>query len=416
VIKELKLKIWQYKILLENFSFLSILQVSNLLIFLVITPYLFRVLGKEYYGMVIFAQTVATYFSILVNFGFTVTATRDISINRNNSRTVSEIISTVLTLKIIFFVLSMVILVFLLLTIPIFKSQPRLFLFSMLACLSDALFPIWYFQGIEKMKYISLINIFTRIFSAILIFFLVINPGDFIFVPLLLGSGYLLGALIGLWIVFYKHKHKFIFQTINNLKLSVKENFPMFISNISTQIYVNANKLISGSYLGMQELAIYDIADKITYLLKIPVVMIGQTLFPRVSHDRDIRFLKKAMRYVFIFIIVIYLVVFILSRPIINFFSGTINPEAENLLRLLSVSLLPICLGLFFAELLLIPFGKFIDYTRMRAFSLLLYLTIILLLFSFKQISLFQLAITIIVVETFVLFYSYYLCKKNKIL
>jgi O-antigen/teichoic acid export membrane protein len=416
MINKIKANLIQYKVLLENFTFLSVLQISNLLIFLVITPYLFRVLGKESYGLVVFAQTIATYFSILVNFGFTVTATRDISIHRDNKQKTSSIISTVLTLKGLFFFLSMVILSILILTIPLLNRHPQVFFISMLYCLSETLFPIWYFQGIERMKYIAIINIITRILSSCLIFVFIKNAEDYINVPLVLGTGTVLGAVIGLFIVFRRYHHSFKILSIYQLVNSLKENIPLFISNVSSQIYVNANKLIVGSFLGMQDVAVYDIADKIVNLLKVPILLIGQTLFPRVSRDKDVSFVKKAMLLVFVFFIVVYTGVSLFANPLIKLFSGTVNANAATLLRLLSLSLLPICLGLFFAELLLVPFGKLRDYARMRAFSLFIYLSLIGMLIKLHQIGLYQLAVVIVVVESFVLFYSYFLCKKNKLI
>jgi O-antigen/teichoic acid export membrane protein len=416
MLNRVKNQILQNKVLLENFSYLSVLQISNLLIFLFITPYLFRTLGKENYGLVVFAQTIAAYFGILVNFGFTVTATRDISINRESSEKVSIIISTVLTLKGLFFLAAMICLSVLVMFVPIMNSHPKVFFVSMLLCVSETLFPIWYFQGNEKMKYIAIINIITRITSSIFIFFIVKSAFDYVLVPLILGMGTVLGAIVGLFIVFHKHQHKFKLLTVHQLKASVKENIPLFISNVSSQVYFNANKLIVGSFLGMQELAIYDIADKIVNLLKVPVLLVGQTLFPRVSRDKDVHFIKNSMILVFIFFILVYATVYLFAHYIILFFSGSINIAAESLLRLLAFSILPICLGLFFAELVLIPFGKLKDYARMRTFSLLVYLSIIGLLIVLHQLGLYQLAITLTIVEFFVLAYSYYLCKKNKLI
>lgn len=414
--KKVKSIIVKNKILLENFSFLSVLQVSNLLIFLLIIPYLLRVLGKEVYGLVVFAQTIAIYFAILVNFGFTVTATRDISINRDSKERTSAIISTVLTIKFIFFVISLIILSLLVLLIPLLNQHPQIFFISMFYCLSETLFPIWYFQGIEKMKYIAIINIITRVCASLFIFLLVKQPADYLLVPLLLGAGTISGACIGLFIVFGKHQHKYVLTSFAQLKSSLRDNIPLFISNVSSQIYVNANKIIVGSFLGMKDVAIYDIADKIVNLLKVPVTLVGQTLFPRVSRDKDLRFVKLSMGFVFIFFVLVYSAVFIFANTIILLFSGTANPSAANLLRILAVSLLPICLGLFYAELILIPFGKLNDYARMRTYSLFVYLLSIGILIKMNLIGLYQLAIVIIVVETFVLGYSAYLCKKNQII
>jgi O-antigen/teichoic acid export membrane protein len=416
MLRNFKESILQYKVLLENFSYLSVLQVSNLLIFLIITPYLFRSLGQEKYGIVVFAQTIAAYFSILVNFGFTVTATKDISINRHNGEKTSQIISQVLTVKGLFFIISLIILSLFIIAIPLFNRNLKVFYFSMLFCLSETLFPIWYFQGIEKMKYIAIINIISRITSSIFIFIFIKETADYVNVPLILGIGTVLGAVFGLYIVFKKHHHSYKIISISELKNSVKENIPLFISNVSSQIYVNANKLIVGSFLGMQDVAIYDIADKIVNLLKVPILLIGQTLFPKVSRDRDVSFVKKSMIFVLIFFTIVYVSVYLFSDSLILLFSGATNSNASSLLRLLAISLLPICMGLFFAELLLVPFGKLKDYARMRAFSLLLYLLSIGFLLKTSGINLHCLGIVIIIVEFFVLFYSFYLCKRNRLI
>ena len=416
MIRRVRSSLIQYKGLLENFSFLSILQVSNLLIFLLITPYLFRILGKENYGLVVFSQTIAAYFSIIVNFGFNVTATRDISIHRDNAVQSSIIVSTVLTIKSLLFVISFFTLCILIIFIPLFNKHPAVFLFSMFFTMGEALFPIWYFQGIERMKYIAVINIISRILASCLIFALIKESVDYMKVPLVLGIGTVMGAILGLLIVFKKYHNRYIVVPLSALMMSLKENVPLFVSNVSSQIYVNANKLIVGSFLGMQDVAVYDIVDKIVSLLKVPVLLLGQTLFPRISRDKDVSFVKKTMIFVFVFFSVVYTGVFIFADPIILFFSGSTYPNAEVLLRILALSLLPICLGLFFAELLLIPFGKLKDYARMRAFSLFLYLIIIGLLIKSLQISLNNLAITIIIVEGFVFLYSYYLSKKNKLI
>lgn len=266
------------------------------------------------------------------------------------------------------------------------------------------------------MKYITFINIVTRVASALLIFAFVKQSMDYILVPVFIGIGTVLGAIIGLYIVFFVHSNSFKWLTITNLSTRTRDNIPLFISNVSSQIYMNANKLIVGSFLGMQEVAIYDIADKIVTLLKVPFYLVCQTLFPRVSRDKDVTFVKKVMVLVFSFYIIVYSGLFLFSNPIIHLFSGTINPAANDLLRLLGLSLLPISLGLFFNELILLPFGFLKDYAKMRSSSMFIYLIAIGILLIFKQLGLFQLASTIIFVEVFVLGYSFYLCKKNKII
>ena len=197
------------KSLLHNFSYLSVLYAFNLLIPLFTYPYLIRVLGKETYGLVIYAQAIINYFAILVSFGFNISATKEISIHRENKEKLSEIVSSVLIIKAYLFIISFVSLAIFLFFIPQSKGNETLFLLSMTACLNEVLFPIWYFQGIEKMKYWTQITVVSRLIFLIFIFLLIHSPNDYLYVPIIYGIGYLISGSMSLYIIFYKHKIKF---------------------------------------------------------------------------------------------------------------------------------------------------------------------------------------------------------------
>jgi PST family polysaccharide transporter len=403
------------KILIENFTFLSVLQVSNLVLFLITIPYLFRVLGSRSYGLIVFAQTIVYYLTIFTNFGFNLTATRDISINRNNPEKMSEIVSSVLTIKLFFFVISFLIMTILTLSIANFRENRILYLLSMLACISEALFPIWYFQGIEKMKYITFINVTTRIIATGLVFIVIDSQSKYTIYPLLLGIGTITGALVALLIVFKKHKVLFRFQPIKTLRFYLVDNVLYFFSNVSTQIYINANKIIIGSFLGMVEVAYYDVAEKVINIVKVPYSLIGQTLFPKVARDRNVAFLKRIMVYTILFTLFIVICICVFSVHIIGFFSGSYNISSVIVLRILSLSLIPIAFSLFYGDLLLINFGLKTEYAKMRFFGFVFYLTIFLGLYFSGYIGVIQVAMMIVAVESFLTFYSYFLCRKTGI-
>ena len=51
------------------------------------------------------------------------------------------------------------------------------------------------------------------------------------------------------------------------VRSAYKESLPLFVSILSTQIYVNVNRVVIGSFLGMLEVSIYDMADKVLLLM-----------------------------------------------------------------------------------------------------------------------------------------------------
>jgi O-antigen/teichoic acid export membrane protein len=411
-IKSLKSNFQKNKILVENFTFLSVLQVSNLALFIITIPYLFRVLGSQNYGLIVFAQTTAFYFSIFINFGFNLTATRDISVNRDDRSKVAEIVSSVLTIKMMIFIVSLLLMAGLTYAIPRLREQRMLFLLSMLAGLSDALYPVWYFQGIEKMKYITFINVTTRILATILVFVVITRAVDYVIYPLILGIGTVTGAITGLLVVFRRHTVRFRIQSLATMKIYFSDNVLYFFSNVSTQIYVNANKIIIGIFLGMVDVAYYDVAEKVINIIKVPYSLLGQTLFPKVSRDRNVGFLKKILIYILIFTISLIAIIYLFSPLVISFFSGSANENSIRILRVLSLTLIPIAVSLVYGDLILINFGLKTEYARMRIMGFLVYFLIFAGLYISGQLVVFNIALMVVFVEIFIAAYSYYLYYK----
>ena len=145
------------KVLFKNFTSLSILQISNYIFPIITLPYLVRVLGPEKYGLVNFATAFAAYFTIITDYGFNLSATQEISVNRENPNRISEIFSSVFTIKMLLFLFSSVIFSGIILFVPIFNENIILFVVTFFSVLGTALFPLWFYQGMERMKYILII-------------------------------------------------------------------------------------------------------------------------------------------------------------------------------------------------------------------------------------------------------------------
>ena len=79
-----KYKIFNNRILLTNFSYLAILQIFIMLSPLITYPYLIRVVGLELNGVVVFAQSISTYLSLIINFGFNIYGVRQVALYKED--------------------------------------------------------------------------------------------------------------------------------------------------------------------------------------------------------------------------------------------------------------------------------------------------------------------------------------------
>ncbi len=413
----IKEQIRDRKVFFQNFSYLTILQVFNIILPFVSYPYLIRVLGSEVYGKVLFAQTVIAYFSIIINFGFNISATKDIAENVNEKKVLCKYVTAVYILKFLLWCLSFLLLVLLIYQLQLLPGEEVLFLFSFGITLSELLIPQWYFQGVERMKYITLVNIVARSVFVCLIFVFVNSETDYLLVPLFNGVGSFVGGLIALYILVGIEKVRFVKSNIKFIYGILKESLPLFISSASVQIYINANKLIVGKYLGMGEVAIYDLGEKVIRLIKVPILMFAQAAFPQFSKEKNISKLNQFFLVGVGIALLLYGLVFEFSDSIVELVGGVGMSEAIVVMRILALSIIFIVIGQFYGPLRLIVFGYTKVYSSSILTSVLVYFCVILFLVLLGGINLISLSIVTVGVEfltaTFMLLYSkkFNLCK-----
>lgn len=408
-------KILQHKILVFNFSSLSALQLINILIPLATYPYLIRVLGKESYGLVVFAQSVVGYLVTFVSFGFNTFATKEISVFRNDKKQLNQIVSSVYIIKSILLIVSFSIITIILFFFYHNSDFYLLFYLTMWICLYEAIFPLWYFQGTEKMKYITIITLVSRLIFVALIFLLIHKEADYNFVPIIYGIGALISGLISIFIVFQQDGLKFKLQSFSTLKYYFTNSSIIFFSDLSSAIYINTNKVLLGISLGMQEVAYYDLAEKLSSFARTPILMIGQTIYPKIAYEKNLSFIKKSFILTISFMLIIVLFGQLLGGIVVKLMGGAGMYAAAPIFRILLFSLIPISVSLFFANMVLISWGFFKEYLKLRVYSNLIYLTGIALIYFLNSLNLYSLALMTVFIELTVMAYSIYFSNKHSI-
>ena len=140
------------KVLANNYLSLLVLQAANYLLPLLILPFLVRVLGTDKFGLVMFAQSLAVFLTVFVDFGFNLSGTREISLARDDKNKLSEIFNAIMIVKLLLIVVAFGILCIIVNVFTRFSIDKNVYLLSFGIVIGQALFPVWFFQGIENSK------------------------------------------------------------------------------------------------------------------------------------------------------------------------------------------------------------------------------------------------------------------------
>lgn len=415
-IESVKPRIQPYYILIANFGYLSLLQIFNLALPLLTYPYLIRVLGKEAYGMVIYSQAIVSYLVVFVNFGFNITATKDISVHRDNPDKLTEIASSIFTVKAVLFLATWVIMFCILQLSNDLQAHKSLFYLTLWMCLNEFLFPLWYFQGTEKMKYITLLTLASRMFFLVFIFLLVRSDDDYLLVPIINGVGSVISCGIAL-LILRKSGVGFKFQPLSTLIAYVKNAYIMALSYGANIFKTNFSVIVVKHFFSLNEVVYFDLAMKIINLGITFLDLISQAVFPRMSRLKDTAFLKKIIGISLIASVVLMTAVQVFAPFIVRMLGGNDMIAAVQLTRVMAANLPVYIVGALLGRNCLLVYGYDKPILSSMAYSALLYLLLIVLYASlYKTHDLVIFAYIYLISFLFESVLRYQACLKRKLL
>lgn len=221
----------------KNIISLFTLQGVNYILPLLTIPYLVRVLGLEYFGLLAFATAFIMYFMVLTDYGFNLSATNQIAINKENKQKVNEIFVSVLTIKLTLAIFGFFIMIGIVSLIPKYQNDLNVFIFTYGMVVGQALIPLWLFQGLETMKYMTYFNILAKFIATGSIFIFVQEQNDYFLVPILTSLGFIVAGLLSLYWAFREFKMKFYILSKQQLMIQLKDGWHVFINNVFVNLY-----------------------------------------------------------------------------------------------------------------------------------------------------------------------------------
>lgn len=357
---------------------LAVVQASNYILPLVSVPYLARILGVENFGKVIFAQAFMMYFILLVEYGFSWSGTRKVAASRNDRRQLGKIFINVFCsqwLLVIFSAFTCSGLVFL---FDNLRVDAHFYALAFLSVFGSALFPLWFFQGIEKMRMAALFQFFGKFFGLILLFLVVKNSSD---VEWAIFSSSISTVLVGIFSLIFIFRGDFFYfckPSLYSVVKELKEGWVLFTSRVYISSYAILMPLALGWMMGPVALACYNVADKLRSGAQSLINPITQAFFPRISFlmennkDAILPLLRKSAIGIFCVSLVASFLLYFFAEDLIKIIAGSGYEQAVIVLQWMSPIPLFVGVSNLLGVQVMIPLGMGREFNRSFMFAALL--------------------------------------------
>lgn len=310
-----------YNIVIKNFAYLSILKGLDIGLPLLIIPYLTHILGTSYFGKYSFVLAIIQTINIFTSYGYVFSATKKISQNRDDKHVVNRIMNAVFAGR--FMVATFIVVLVSLLSHLIFKDECEWFMFltAMGMIYGDIFIPTWLFQGLEQMKYVTIVNAVAKLLFTVLVFVVVTQQQDFKYILLLNSLGYITSAIFSMILVKRMFKLHLALPHWSSVREELKDGFSIFLSTIGMSVYRNLNIIILNYFVSSSAVGIYALAEKVVKALQSLINPISQALYPHFGYrikesanrKTDLRSLFKIAACLAILLVVASLALYFLT-------------------------------------------------------------------------------------------------------
>lgn len=325
---------------LKNLIIFGFGQGFNLITPLLVIPYIVLICGEEGYGKIGVGMALAFFIMVFIDYGSEITGVKQVAVNRENKSRLENIFITTYTAKLIllFFILSIVSILFYF--ISYFNQDKNLFFMSLSMVVGQFINPTWFFQGIENFKWITIVNILSKIIYLAGIFIFIHEPSDYIYCNLIWGIGMIVAN--GISFIYILNTHSFSFMNTKKedvLKL-IKDNFSIFSSQIFVSLQMYSPIVLISFFGGNTMAGQYKIIDQIIVIFKTYILLFFNYVYPRVCYLLD-RSKHEAMRFWkiynglnFIFIAISMLFISLFTTEVVTYFNPKEIQEIASLLKI----------------------------------------------------------------------------------
>ena len=333
------------------------LRVFNILSQYILVSFLVRTLGGETYGVFVWAFSIIQYLVIVVNFGFNTYAAKYVTEENNDPNRINTIFSSIMGIKISLFILSSVLLLISLSFFPLLRENSFLLLILLGFAFGEAVFPIWFFQGSEKLEIPTKIVFVFRLLLVITTLWLITQTEHLLRYALLLTISQILIGFCGLVFAITKLKIKIVRFAFSDMANLIKESFAFFIGGLFGKSFNFAAIMLIGIYCSMKDVSSFDISFKIIAVMQLPFETLSVVLFPTIARTKNLLLNQKIIFTGFLVSLLFWAFTYWQAAFLMNLLGGAELMEYSSLLQTLSILIPVVVLTYLLGPNTLIAFG-----------------------------------------------------------
>ncbi len=347
---------------MRNSAALYGVQFCRKVIPLITIPYLAHILGVVGWGTVAFVLSLGELIALFIEFGFNISATREVSQNRHSRPACSRIMAGVLSAQALLALLGLAIATTVSFFLPVLHDHPLLLGAGLLYAVAQGFMPLWFFQGLEQLGLAAALEVTGKLLALGALFVFVCHPQDAWKVVAIQACASLLSTLAGLVLairLFSWHTPDYVL-----LVSALRRGWPMFVFRSAESLYGVGNAFILGLFAPPSVVGYFAVAEKISKAVFGLLNPIRDALFPRLSHLvvteplRAARLARRGVAMMSAVGLVLSGTLYVAAPLLIHALAGRGFERAVTVLRILSP--LPVVLSLTYSAGMqwLLPLGR----------------------------------------------------------
>ncbi|MCY1291938.1 Polysaccharide biosynthesis protein [compost metagenome] len=284
-----------HRLLFSNASALLIIQIANYILPFLLIPYLTRTLGLSVYGIIAFGLTIVQIACIITDYGFSLSATYQIAKHSGDSIALRKIAGAVMTCKALLLIPVIVLASAFLLLQDKYSEYHLYFLLLILPIIGQTFQPIWFFQGIERMGFITIYTALARTLYLLMVILWVSGPDDNYMVAVANGIANISAAVIGMGLM-YRLGYWPEWCGWNYVRQTFKDSTEYFWSRAAVATYTAGGAFFLGLVSSPIQVAYYSAAEQLYKAAQSLITPISQALYPYMVKSRNIKLLLKIIK------------------------------------------------------------------------------------------------------------------------